>query len=89
MTDTVRKGSAMRTVWVEHLRSGHPGLAAALDRALVLVHPWVAGELALGSLTRRQEILGLLRNLPQAVVATAEELSAFIERHRLYGLGNG
>ena len=77
------------SVWVDHLRTGHPGLAQALNRGHVLGHPWVVGELALGSLSRRQAILGLLRNLPQAQVATADEVSTFIERHRLYGLGIG
>jgi predicted nucleic acid-binding protein len=55
----------------------------------VLGHPWVAGELSLGHLSQRQEILGLLAHLPQAEVARADELSAFIERHALYGLGMG
>ena len=77
------------SVWVDHLRAGHPGLAQALDRGDVLGHPWVVGELALGHLSRRPDILGLLRNLPQAVVATVDELSVFTERHRLYGLRIG
>ena len=37
----------------------------------------------------RAEILGLLGQLPQATVATATELLAFIESRELYGLGIG
>lgn len=58
------------SIWVDHLRSGNPGLVRLLEDGRVLAHPWVTGELALGHLTRRAEILGLLRNLPQATVAT-------------------
>ncbi len=52
-------------------------------------HPWVTGELALGRLRAREEILRLLGHLPQATVATAPELLGVIERHELFGLGIG
>lgn len=57
------------SVWVDHLRrEGHP-LAALLDEDLVLCHPFVVGELACGSLSHRDRILGLLDALPRARVA--------------------
>lgn len=77
------------SLWVDHLRTGDPILSQLLDDARVLCHPWVVGELALGHLVRRAEILTLLANLPQAVVATDEEVRTFIDRHELYGLGIG
>lgn len=77
------------SVWVDHLRAGDPRLAGLLDSGLVLGHPWVAGELALDHLAQRGEVLRLLAGLPQAEVATATEVAAFIETHRLYGLGIG
>jgi predicted nucleic acid-binding protein len=77
------------SVWVDHLRDGDAALAALLERREVLAHPWVTGELALGRLRRRGEILRLLGQLPRATVATAEELSTFIEDHALYGRGIG
>jgi predicted nucleic acid-binding protein len=76
-------------VWVDHLRAGDPALAELLERTAVLAHPWVTGELALGRLSQRQEILRLLDALPQAEVATPAEVAVLIERHRLYGLGIG
>ena len=77
------------SIWVDHLRAGNRALAELLERSAVLGHPWVTGELALGSLSRRNEVLQLLNSLPQADVATSAEVATSIERNRLYGLGIG
>ena len=50
---------------------------------------FVIGELAMGTLHRRDLVLGALRDLPQAVSATDEEAFAFVERHTLFGPGIG
>lgn len=60
-----------------------------LGEGQVVVHPFVAGELACGRLARRQEILELLAALPQADLADPDEVLTFIERHRLMGTGIG
>jgi predicted nucleic acid-binding protein len=75
------------SVWVEHLRDGNAALAQLLDDAAVLAHPWVTGEIALGSLRQRDEIIALLSALPRTAVATADEVLLFIERERLFGIG--
>lgn len=77
------------SVWIDHLRAGHPTLVTLLKTGLVLGHPWVTGELALGRLSGRGEVIRLLNSVPQAVVAQPEELLTFIEHHQLYGLGIG
>lgn len=77
------------SIWVDHLRTGRPALADLLERGMVLGHPWVTGELALGGLPPRGEVLRLLASLPQATVATGDEVLAFIDDHRLHGLGIG
>jgi len=77
------------SVWVDHLHVGDPLLARLLDRGEILGHPWVTGELALGHLQGRSEVLRLLEHLPQATVATAAELLDFINRRELFGLGIG
>ncbi|MGI8983083.1 MAG: VapC toxin family PIN domain ribonuclease [Acidimicrobiales bacterium] len=64
-------------------------MARLLDDGLVLGHPWVAGELALGHLVRRSEVIGLLGSLPRAMVATPEEILALVEHHQLHGIGIG
>ena len=55
----------------------------------MLAHPWVTGELALGHLSGRNEILTLLHNLPQATAATDVEVLTLIENQHLFGLGIG
>jgi predicted nucleic acid-binding protein len=77
------------SVWVDHLRRGDPGLVGLLERSAVLMHPFVVGEIACGSLRDRKTILELLQDLPAAVVATDSEVIHFIERHALHGKGVG
>jgi hypothetical protein len=64
-------------------------LARLLDNGAVLAHPWVTGELALGNLTHRDEVIGLLRGLPQATLAGDDEVMGLIVRERLPGTGIG
>jgi predicted nucleic acid-binding protein len=77
------------SVWVDHLRAGDKALASLLDTGMVLTHPFVIGELALGILRQRALILDALSNLPRAAVATDAEALRFIDRHALSGRGVG
>lgn len=77
------------SVWVQHLRHGDAHLASLLDAGQVLGHPWVVGELALGHLRQRADVLSLLGRLPQAPVATPAETLLVIDAHQLQGSGIG
>lgn len=77
------------SIWIDHLRTGDTELATLLQDGGVLAHPWVTGELALGHLSQRDTVLGLLHNLPQATVATDVEVLTLIDHRQLYGLGIG
>ncbi|HEY7878843.1 MAG TPA: type II toxin-antitoxin system VapC family toxin [Gemmatimonadaceae bacterium] len=77
------------SVWVHHLRAGEPLLAALLLDEQVLLHPFVLGELACGTLRHRRTILDLLDHLPRAPVCSAVEELAFIEQRALMGRGIG
>ncbi len=77
------------SVWIDHLRTGDAELAALLNGSQVLMHPFVLCELACGNLCNRTEVLALLKGLPQAVLATDEEVLFFIEQHALMGRGIG
>ncbi|MFC5475029.1 type II toxin-antitoxin system VapC family toxin [Paraherbaspirillum soli] len=77
------------SVWIDHLRHSDAELSRLLNSGLVLAHPFVTGELALGNLQKRDVILGTLQNLPQACVATDEEVMRFIDQNNLFGLGIG
>ncbi len=77
------------SVWIDHLRSGDATLARLLDNSAVLAHPWVTGELALGNLSRRDEVIGLIQGLPQATLAGDDEVLRMVEQEVLYGAGIG
>jgi predicted nucleic acid-binding protein len=77
------------SVWIDHLRAADPALVALLLDGRVVCHPFVIGELAVGSLRRRAEILGLLEALPATPVVSHREVLSFVDVHRLMGLGLG
>ena len=77
------------SVWVDHLRTGNAVLAEALNRTQVLGHPWVLSEIALGSLKNRAGVLQALPHLPQAVVASHDEVLRLLEAQKLYSQGLG
>ena len=77
------------SVWIDHLRHGDAELARLLNTGQVLTHRFVVGELALGSLQNRNIVLSTLQNLPQATIASDEEVLHFIGHHALFGTGIG
>ena len=77
------------SVWVQHLRLGTSRLVTLLEETTVLTHPFVIGEIALGQLEPRQEILGLLADLPGLELATDDEVLTLIDRRGLAGCGIG
>lgn len=77
------------SIWIDHLRGTEPHLSELLNNGQVCMHPHVLGEIALGSLRNRTLVLDAMRDLPQATVATDEEVYQFIEDHALFGLGIG
>ena len=77
------------SVWVDHFRNGSAQLKAWLNDNEVIVHPFVIGELACGSMRNRNEVLNLLSELPEATVANHDEVLTFVENNRLHGTGIG
>ena len=77
------------SIWIDHLRVRDDRLAQLLEAGQVLAHPFVTGELALGNLRNREEVLGALQDLPQAGVATEPEVLRFVGDKGLFGLGIG
>ena len=76
-------------IWIDHLRTSDPKLQAALTGGKILGHPFVTGEVAMGSLKDRTGVLGLLARLPQAERADDEEVFDLVERRALSSLGLG
>jgi predicted nucleic acid-binding protein len=77
------------SVWVDHLQRSNAELVTLLNRGQVLAHPFVIGELALGSLKQRNTILEALQNLPACTTATDAEVFSFINANALHGIGIG
>ena len=77
------------SVWVDHLRRGNARLASLLGDGEIAGHPFVIGEIALGHLRQRREILALLEDLPQASLAGHQEVLSLVERRKLAGSGLG
>ncbi len=77
------------SVWIDHLKVPNQALADLMDRERLLMHPMVIGEVALGSLRDRAEVLGRLSQLPSARIASHQHVMLMIEGRRLFGSGIG
>jgi predicted nucleic acid-binding protein len=78
------------SVWIDHFRHSNGALVGLIGLDLVLTHPMVILEIACGTppAPRIQTLsnLGLLQFCNQASLG---EVTEFIEREKLYGLGCG
>jgi len=77
------------SVWIDHLRNKDEPLISLLKQNQVLMHPMIRGELACGCLHNRDQLLSLLKNLPQMPEATHDEALYCLEKHTLMGKGIG
>jgi predicted nucleic acid-binding protein len=77
------------SVWINHLQTADATLQRLLEAGKVLTHPWVIGEIAVGSFSHRDRILDELSSLPIVTIAEHDEVLHFISNHRLHGLGIG
>jgi predicted nucleic acid-binding protein len=77
------------SIWIDHLRATDTRLAQWLNVGRVLAHPFVTGEIALGNLVNRDQVIGTMQDLPQACVATEAEVLDFIKANQLHGVGIG
>jgi predicted nucleic acid-binding protein len=76
-------------IWIDHLRKGDADLSSQLKRGRIVLHPMIVGEVALGSLANRRQVLEELRALPQARPASHSEVMAMIEWLKLFNTGLG
>lgn len=77
------------SVWIQHFRKGEPDLSVLLADGLVVMHPFVLGELACGNLKDRALVLSSLAALPAVQPATHAEVLWLIEDRKLSGRGLG
>lgn len=78
------------SVWVDHFRNHNADLTALLLRDEVMTHPMIITELSCGHVPApRAETLNAMRLLRTSHQASLNEISDFIEREKLFGLGCG
>lgn len=77
------------SVWIDHLGPGDPLMSTLLVERRVLMHPFVLGEIALGSLRNRTKLIADLRTIPQAVHVDDLDVIHAIERQQMHGSGIG
>lgn len=85
-----RKVLVDTNVWIFFFRKNPEAqfLASLLVENRVLTHPWVIGEMMLGTLgARREKILADLCLLPQLLNLNSQEVFDFINHYKLYGKG--
>jgi hypothetical protein len=78
-----------RSVWIDHFREPITSLDVLLRHRRVLGHPAVRGEVAMGSLNDRSAILAGLDHLPQAELASDQEVLRAIEDNCRFACGIG
>jgi predicted nucleic acid-binding protein len=76
------------SVWVDHFRLKDPAMMDLLNAGKVLAHPFVIGELTMGSQPKRN-MLKHLFVLKQVKRASDAEVLHFVAKHKLHGVGIG
>ena len=76
-------------IWVDHLRNNNPEMVRRLGGGQVVMHPFIVGEIALGSLHSRRKRLDDMDALLEVNVAQLHEVRHMIEAHSLYSRGIG
>lgn len=76
------------SVWIDHLNHGDPVVQSLLKAEQVLAHPYVLGEIALGTL-RDRALIGVLAKVDPPMIARHDEVLRLIETEKLFGTGIG
>ena len=78
------------SVWVAHIQGKPTPLYDVLGEGLVLLHPFVIGELLLGGLPKRGPFsVESLEEYAKVPVASTVEVASFIQWAKLAGMGVG
>lgn len=67
------------SIWIGHFRNGNNQLRELLQNNQVVIHRFIIGELALGSMKNRSEIMKLLTELPETIEAGHDEVLRLAE----------
>lgn len=73
------------SIWIDHLNHGDPDMQGLLAAGQVVMHPFVIGEIALGSMPEWERVLFRLGNLPFAKKANDKIVIDMIGAKQLAG----
>ncbi|MES5099324.1 type II toxin-antitoxin system VapC family toxin [Agrobacterium sp. BA1120] len=77
------------SIWIDHFRHGDTELQKIIEDDRLLCHPAIIGELGLGSLRDRNDVINFLTAQREIVVATHDEVMVTIDRHSIFSMGIG
>jgi predicted nucleic acid-binding protein len=77
------------SIWIDHINKGDADLSALLKRRRIALHPMIIGELAVGSIAKRQAVLEERGKLPRVQPASHSEVMAMVEWLGLFNRGIG
>jgi predicted nucleic acid-binding protein len=77
------------SVWIDHFKAADPMFTQFSPDEPLLIHSFVLGEIALGSLAQRTALLRWLGKLTPAVQASHREVLDLIQSKKLFGIGIG
>jgi predicted nucleic acid-binding protein len=77
------------SVWIDHFRSPEPVLMRLIQASELMMHPFVLGELAMGSLADRKLRLRLWAMMPTLPAVSLKDVLALVDGRRLYSRGIG
>jgi hypothetical protein len=76
-------------IWIDFFRLRKPELRVLLENNQIVMHPYLAAELALGSLHDRNVTLAKLDSMPQVRVVNLRDVRQMIETRGLFSKGIG
>jgi predicted nucleic acid-binding protein len=77
------------SVWIDHFKVADPMFGQFSPEEQLLIHPFVVGEIALGSFAQRAALLKWLGKLTPAIQASQSEVLTLIASKGLFGIGIG
>lgn len=77
------------SVWADHFRAAEADLIALLKAGAVRMHAFIVGELALGTLRDRRNVIAMLTSLDAVPTVEDGDLLAFLDSAALPGSGIG
>jgi predicted nucleic acid-binding protein len=77
------------SIWIDHFRHVDVELRKIIEDDQLLCHPNVIGELALGGIRDRGNVMAFLAAQRGAVLATHDEVMMMIGQHGIFSMGIG